>query len=95
MYGGDEEFSLQQRRQTYLPRQAGWPRSAPPGLRLIGGNVFGGSPFGAQPPGYGGSVGGYSDILAAQRLWSSFVSGLNGGRWHRAGFSLFNEGTLQ
>jgi hypothetical protein len=25
-------------------------------------------------------VGGYSDILAAQRLWSSFLMGVNGGR---------------
>jgi hypothetical protein len=79
MYGGDEEFSFQQRQQIYLPRQAGWPPAAPCGLRPIGGNVFGG--FGAQPLGYriGGGVGGYSDILAAQRLRSSFVSGLNGG----------------
>jgi hypothetical protein len=76
MYGGEEEFSLQQRQQTYLPRQTGWPRSAPPGLRPIGGNVFGGG----GGPSMSNAVGGYNDILAAQRLWSSFVMGLNGGR---------------
>jgi len=48
MYGGDEEFSLHQRQQSYLPRQTGWLPAAPRGLRPIGGNVFGG--FGAQPP---------------------------------------------
>jgi len=75
-YGGPDEFSLQQRRQSYLPRQAGWPPAAPRGLRPIGGNVFG-----AHTPGYrtSGSVGGYNDVLAAQRLWSSFVMGMNGG----------------
>jgi hypothetical protein len=80
-YGGDEEYSPQ-RQQSYLPTRGAWPVAAPRGLRPIGGNVFGGSPFGAPTPGYriGGGVGGYSDILAAQRLWSSFVSGLNGGR---------------
>jgi hypothetical protein len=80
MYGGDEEFSLHQRQQTYLPRQTGWPPATPRGLRPIGGNLFGGgSPFGARTPGdrIGGGVGGYSDILAAQRLWSSFITGLN------------------
>jgi hypothetical protein len=43
--------------------------------------VFGGNLFGAQPLGYSGSaVGGYSDILSAQQLWSSFLMGMNGGR---------------
>jgi hypothetical protein len=75
MYGGDEEYSLQQRQQSYLPRQAGWPRSAPPGPRPIGGNVFGGNLFGAQPPGYSGSaISGYNDIFA------QFMMRLNGGR---------------
>jgi hypothetical protein len=52
MYGGDdEEFSLQQRQQSYLPLQGGWPRSAPLGLRPIGMqqptfNLFGGNLFG-------------------------------------------------
>jgi hypothetical protein len=80
-YGGPDEFSLQQRQLTYQPTRGAWSPAAPRGLRPIRGNVFGGSPFGAQPPGYriGGGVGGYSDILAAQRLWSSFVSGMNGG----------------
>ena len=80
-YGGDEEYSPQ-RQQSYLPTRGAWPVAAPRGLRPIGGNAFGGNLYGAQPPGYriGGGVGGYSDILAAQRLWSSFVSGLNGGR---------------
>ena len=31
-YGGPDELSLQQRQQSFLPRQTGWPRSAPPGL---------------------------------------------------------------
>jgi hypothetical protein len=68
-YGGPDDFSIQQRQQSFLPRQAGWLPAAPRGLRPIGGNVFGGSPFGAQPPGYriGGGVGGYNDVLAAQR----------------------------
>ena len=79
-YGSPDEYTLQQRQQSYLPRQAGWLPAAPRGLRPIGGNVFGGNSFGAHTPGYSGSVGGYSDILAAQRLWSSFVSGFNGGR---------------
>jgi hypothetical protein len=80
-YGGDEEYSLQQRQLTYQPIRGAWPAAAPRGLRPIGGNVFGGNPFGTQPPGYSGNApAGYSDILAAQRLWSSFVSGLNGGR---------------
>ena len=79
-YGGEDEYSPQ-RQLTYQPTRGAWPPAAPRGLRPIGGNVFGGNPFGAQPPGYriGGGVGGYSDILAAQRLRSSFVSGLNGG----------------
>ena len=78
-YGSPDEYSLQQRQQSYQPTRGAWPAAAPRGLRPIGGNVFGG--FGAQPLGYriGGGVGGYSDILAAQRLRSSFVSGLNGG----------------
>src|SRR6516164_7972559 len=76
-YGSPDEYSLQQRQLTYQPTMGTWPPAAPRGLRPIGGN-----PFGARTPGYriGGGVGGYSDILAAQRLWSSFVSGLNGGR---------------
>jgi hypothetical protein len=76
-YGGDDEYSPQ-RQLTYQPTRGAWPAAAPRGLRPIGGNVFGGDPFGV--PGYGisGGVGGYSD-LAAQRLWSSFVMGMNGG----------------
>ena len=83
-YGGDEEYSPQ-RQQSYLPTRGAWPVAAPRGLRPIGGNVFGGSPFGGNVFGGGGGPpmrntrAGYSDILAAQRLWSSFVSGLNGG----------------
>ena len=50
-------------------------------FRPIGGNVFGGNPFGqGGVPSMSNAVGGYNDILAAQRLWTSFVSGLNGGR---------------
>ena len=86
MYGGDEEFSLQQRQQSYLPLQGGWPRSAPLGLRPIGMqqptfNLFGGNVFGGGGgPSMRNAPTGYSDILAAQPLWSSFVSGMNGGR---------------
>jgi hypothetical protein len=81
-YGGPDEYSLQQRQLTYQPIRGAWPAAAPRGLRPIGGSVFGGGVSGAQRTGYriGGGAGGYSDILAAQRLWSSFVSGLNGGR---------------
>ena len=77
-YGGEDEYSPQ---RQLTPTRGAWPAAAPRGLRPIGGNVFGGNPFGAQRPGYriGGGVGGYSDILAAQRLWSSFVMGMNGG----------------
>jgi hypothetical protein len=79
-YGGEDEYSPQ-RQLTYQPIRGAWPPAAPRGLRPIGGNVFGGNPFGAQPPGYSGSaVTGYNDILAAQRLWSSFLMGMNRGR---------------
>jgi hypothetical protein len=65
MYGRDDEFSLQQRQQSFLPRQAGWLPAAPRGLRPIGGNLFGGNLFGAHTPGYSGSaVAGYNDIFA-------------------------------
>jgi hypothetical protein len=73
-YGGEEEYSLQQRQQSYLPTRGAWPPAAPRGLRSIGGNVFGGNPFGAQPPGYSGSaISGYNDIFA------QFMMRLNGG----------------
>ena len=50
-------------------------------FRPIGGNVFGGNPFGqGGVPSMSNAMGGYNDILATQRLRSSFVSGLNGGR---------------
>ena len=51
-YGGDEEYS-QQRQLTYQPTRGAWPAAAPRGLRPIGGNVFGGNPFGAQRPRWG------------------------------------------
>jgi hypothetical protein len=75
-YGSPDEYSLQQRQLTYQPTRGAWPPAAPRGLRPIGGNVFGGSPFGAaQPPGYSGSaVAGYNDLLA------QFMMRLNGGR---------------
>ena len=85
-YGSDEEYSLQGRMQSYQPSQAGWPRAAPPGLRPIGMqqpafNLFGGNVFGGGGgPSMRNAPTGYSDILAAQPLWSSFVSGMNGGR---------------
>jgi hypothetical protein len=47
-YGSPDEYSLQQRQQSYLPIRGAWPAAAPPGLRPIGGNVFGGNPFGAR-----------------------------------------------
>ena len=73
-YGSPDEYSLQQRQQSYLPRQTGWPPAAPRGLRPIGGSVFGGNLFGAHTPGYSGSVvAGYNDILA------QFMMRLNGG----------------
>jgi hypothetical protein len=72
-YGGDEEYSLQQRQQTYQPTRGAWPPAAPRGLRPIGSNVFGGNPFGAQRPGYSGSaVAGYNDLL------TQFMTRLNG-----------------
>jgi hypothetical protein len=86
-YGGADEYSLGQQQQSFMPRQQGGPPAAPRGLRPIGGSVFGGGNlFGGNVFGGGGgpsmrnTPAGYSDILAAQRLWSSFVSGLNGGR---------------
>jgi hypothetical protein len=51
-YGSTDEYSLQQRQQSYLPTRGAWPPAAPRGLRpigmqqptfnLFGGNVFGG-----------------------------------------------------
>ena len=80
-YGSPDEYSLQQRQLTYQPIRGAWPAAAPRGLRPIGGNVFGGNAFGGVGgPSMRNTPAGYSDILAAQRLWSSFVSGLNGGR---------------
>jgi hypothetical protein len=68
-YGGPDEYSLQQRQQSYQPTRGVWPPAAPRGLRPIGGNVFG-----AQPSGYSGSaIAGYNDILA------QFMTRLNGG----------------
>ena len=53
-YGGDEEYSLQERTQSYQPRQGGWPAYAPPGLRPIGGDVSAATcsvqtPLGTEP----------------------------------------------
>ena len=73
-YGSPDEYSLQQRQQSYLPTRGAWPPAAPRGLRPIGGNVFGGNPFGAQRPGYSGSaISGYNEIL------TQFMMRLNGG----------------
>ena len=81
LYGSPDEYSLQQRQLTYQPTRGAWPVAAPRGLRPIGGNVFGGNAFGGVGgPSMRNTPAGYSDILAAQRRWSSFVSGLNGGR---------------
>jgi hypothetical protein len=60
---GGDEEYSPQRQLTYQPTRGAWPPAAPRGLRPIGGNVFGGNPFGAQP----------------LRLWSSFLTGTNGG----------------
>jgi hypothetical protein len=81
-YGSPDEYSLQQRQQSYLPIRGAWTPAAPRGLRPIGmqqptfnlgGNAFGGGPSMRTTPA------GYSDILASQRLWSSFLTGTNGG----------------
>jgi hypothetical protein len=73
-YGSPDEYSLQQRQLTWQPTRGAWPAAAPRGLRPIGGNMFGGSPFGAQRPGYSGSaIAGYNDLLA------QFMTRLNGG----------------
>jgi hypothetical protein len=73
-YGSPDEYSLQQRQQSYQPTRGAWPAAAPRGLRPIGGNLFGGNPFGAQLPGYSGSaVSGYNDLL------TQFMTRLNGG----------------
>jgi hypothetical protein len=82
-YGGDEEYS-QQRQLTYQPTRGAWPPAAPRGLRPIGMqqptfNLFGGNVFGGGGgPSMRNAPAGYSE-LAAQRLWSSFVRGMNGG----------------
>jgi hypothetical protein len=86
-YGGPDEYSLQQRQLTYQPTRGAWPTAAPRGLRPIGMqqptfNVFGGGGVNnAYPlgPSMRNTPAGYSDILAAQRLWSSFLTGMNGG----------------
>jgi hypothetical protein len=85
-YGGDEEYSPQ-RQLTYQPTRGAWPAAAPRGLRPIGMqqpafNLFGGNNLYGQRggPSMRNAPGGHSDILAAQRLWSSFLRGMNGGR---------------
>ena len=72
-YGGEDEYSPQ-RQLTYQPTRGAWPPAAPRGLRPIGGNVFGGSPFGAQRPGYSGSA-----IAGCNDLLTQFMTRLNGG----------------
>jgi hypothetical protein len=47
-----------------------------PTFNLFGGNVF----DGVGGPSMRNAPAGYSDILAAQRLWSSFLMGMNEGR---------------
>ena len=85
-YGSPDEYSLQQRQLTYQPTRGAWPVAAPRGLRPIGMqqptfNLFGGNVFGGGGgPSMRNAPAGYSDILAAQRLWSSFLMGMNEGR---------------
>jgi hypothetical protein len=46
-----------------------------PTFNLFGSNAFGGG----GGPSMRTTPAGYSDILAAQRLWSSLLTGVNGG----------------